>query len=56
MYGIGESDLSEQEWKKISEGLLKVANKEGIVDKKQREAINLQIKTQQYENTLKYIK
>ena len=40
----------------IAKGLLKVANERGITNKKERESLDLQIKSQQYKYTLKYIK
>ena len=56
MYDFSESELTDDNWNKIAEGLLKVAKEQGILDEKRSEAIDLQVKTQQYKNTLEYIK
>ena len=40
----------------IAKGLLQVATIKGIKNRKERESLNSQIKSKQYECTLKYIK
>ena len=56
LYNIQDSSLTEEEWVKIAKGLLTVATIEGIKNRKERESLNSQIKSKQYEYTLKYIK
>lgn len=54
-YGIKETDLTNTNWESIAKGILKEAREQGIVDRKQREAINSQVQTQKYKFTLEYI-
>jgi len=56
LYNIPDSALSEDEWINIAKGLLQVATIKGIKNRKERESLNSQIKSKQYEYTLKYIK
>ena len=56
LYNIPDSALIEDEWINIAKGLLQVATIKGIKNRKERESLNSQIKSKQYEYTLKYIK